>query len=362
VAPASASAAWTIVPSANPAGSAPTLLSVSADTSTDAWAVGEVFNAATRHYLTLAERWNGTAWGVTSTPNPSTDEWLNGVAAVSPTSAWAVGFQNNSSWVANRTLIEHWNGTTWSTVPSPNPSTGYDDLWGVYAASPSDVWAVGRASSASGGQTTLAEHWNGTSWKVVPSPNATSYNDFHRVFGSSSTDVWAVGTAYNSAGSVDAPLVEHWNGSAWRIVPSPALGDSYLRGGWATSASDAWIVGEWDSPAPVYTPHVLLYHWDGASWKSVTSPSGPGYEFDGVTAKSPTDAWISGVRTSGNTTLTLIEHWNGTSWSVVPSPNKNTTGSAINELNAITMLPTGLVWAVGDATGAGTLIERNLQG
>jgi hypothetical protein len=68
------------------------------------------------------------------------------------------------------------------------------------------------------------------------------------------------------------------------------------------------------------------------------------------------------VRTSGNTTLTLIEHWNGTSWSVVPSPNKNTTGSAINELNAITMLPTGLVWAVGDATGAGTLIERNLQG
>jgi hypothetical protein len=359
VIPASASAAWSIVPSANPAGSLPTLLAVSADTSADAWAVGEVFNPSTHHYLTVAERWNGSNWSTTPTQNPSSDEWLNGVAAVSSTDAWGVGFRNNSTWAANRTLIEHWNGTSWSTVASPNPSAGYDDLWATYAASSRDVWAVGRKSAANGGQSTLIEHWNGTSWSVVASPNATSYNDLHRVFGSSSTDVWAVGTAYNSPGNVDAPLVEHWNGSAWRIVPSPVLGDSYLRGGWATGSKDAWIVGEWDSPAPAYTPHVLVYHWDGTSWRSVTSPTGPGYELYGVAASGPTDAWIAGVRSSGSNTLTLIEHWNGTGWSVVASPNKSTT---TNELTAITMLPTGLVWAVGDASGGGTLVERNLQG
>jgi hypothetical protein len=360
--PASASAAWTIVPSPNPAGSSPTLLSVSADASSDAVTVGEVFNRSTGHYLTVAERWNGTGWSITPTQNPSSDEWLNGVAAISPTNAWAAGFQNNSAWAANRTLIEHWNGTSWSTVVSPNPSGGYDDLWGTFAASSTDVWAVGRASTTLGGQATLTEHWNGTSWSVVPSPNASSYDDLHRVFGSSSTDVWAVGTAYNTASNVAAPLIEHWNGSAWRIVPSPVLGSSYLRGAWATAPGDAWIVGEWDSPAPAYTPHVLIYHWDGTSWKSVTSPSAVGYALYGVTASSQSDAWISGVQTSASGTRTLIEHWNGSQWSVVASPNKTTAPNATNELNAITMLPSGLVWAVGDATGGGTLVERNLQG
>jgi len=279
---------WSVVASANPAG-AGVLLSASADAAADAWAVGEFFNSSTRHYLTLAERWNGTAWSLTATKNPSSDEWLNGVAAVAPSNVWAVGFQNNSTWAANLTLIEHFSGNAWSTVTSPNPSSGFNELWGAYAASATDVWAVGDASTA-GGERTLIEHWNGTSWTVIPSLDASSYDNLHRVFGSSSTDVWAVGTAYNASTSAAAPLVEHWNGVKWSIVPSPALGDSYLRGGWATSPSDAWIVGEWDGPAPTYTPHQLVYHWNGSGWTSVARPAGPGYQLDGVAAKSPTDA------------------------------------------------------------------------
>jgi len=63
------------------------------------------------------------------------------------------------------------------------------------------------------------------------------------------------------------------------------------------------------------------------------------------------------VKSSGSTYVTLIEHWDGAAWSAVPSPNN----PGANELNAVSILPTGLVWAVGDG-GARTLIVRNTQG
>jgi hypothetical protein len=169
--------------------------------------------------------------------------------------------------------------------------------------------------------------------------------------------VWAVGTAY--IGGEPAPLTMHWNGTKWSIVPSPNLGESYIRGGWATSPSDAWIVGEWDGPPPTYTPHQLVYHWNGSSWTSVASPSNNYYELDGVAARSTTDAWIAGVDSSVYPNRkTLLEHWNGTSWSRVSSPNASTGSS---DLYAIAMGPTGDTWAVGDG-GPGTLTEQNLQG
>jgi hypothetical protein len=363
--PAAASATWSIVPTPNPSGYGPVLLGAAADATNDAWGVGAVFDPPTSTYRNLAEHWNGASWAITPTPNPLKNQQLNGVAATSPTNAWAVGFANNSTWGANRTVIARWNGTRWSTVPSPNPSAGENDLWGVWAASATDAWAVGFYSTSTGGQKTLAEHWNGTSWSVVPTPNASTYNNFHRVFGTSSSDVWAVGTAYNQSNNVSAPLVEHWNGSSWKVVSIPVLGDTYLRGGWATSRSDAWIVGEKTGPAPDYDESPLVYHWNGTSWKSVASPSGD-LDLWGVAAKTPTDAWIVGTRYDSRTNayLTLIEHWNGTSWSVNPSPNRTTASGAINELNAVTILPGGLTWALGDSTGpgAGTLALRTLGG
>jgi hypothetical protein len=352
---ASALGTWSIVATPNPSGgSGPQLLADSGDSATDAWTAGVYFSPTTSSFRTLAEHWNGSSWTLTPTPNPLANQQLNGVAAISPANAWAVGFANNSGWATNRTMIVHWNGTLWTNVASPNPTAGEDELWGVWAASATDVWAVGDYTASGGVKKTLAEHWNGTGWSVIPTPNPTSYDDFHRVFGSSSTDVWAVGTVYSGE---FAPLVAHWNGVRWSVVPSPSLGDSYIRGGWATSSTDAWIVGEWDGPAPTYTVHQLVYHWNGTSWTSVSSPSSQSYELDGVAARSTTDAWIAGVNSTSSTRQTLLEHWNGTSWSVVSSPNR---GTGPNDFYAIAMLPTGVGWAVGD--GGGTLIEQTLNG
>ena len=57
------------------------LLAVSARTSSDAWAVGYQY-ATSDQPTTLAEHWNGTSWSVVSTPNPTNRSILDGVAAI----------------------------------------------------------------------------------------------------------------------------------------------------------------------------------------------------------------------------------------------------------------------------------------
>src|SRR5438876_2306731 len=97
---------------------------------------------------------------------------------------WALGFGN-----VNGTLIEHWNGTAWSVVPSPNV---VGPLYGVATVSVNDVWAMGFS-----GVRTLIEHWDGTSWSVVSSPNVgAGSNQLVRSAAVSANDVWAVGFYY----------------------------------------------------------------------------------------------------------------------------------------------------------------------
>src|SRR6266851_5660766 len=59
------------------------------------------------------------AWHALPAPNPSGNDQLNAIAATSATSAWIVGSYYTSSNDV-QTLIEHWNGTQWSIVTSPN--------------------------------------------------------------------------------------------------------------------------------------------------------------------------------------------------------------------------------------------------
>lgn len=88
---------------------------------------------------------------------------------------WAVGQAVNSSTLASEgTLIEHWNGTAWSVVPSPTSGTN-DYLNGVTASGSGDVWAVGAyLPSGASNEQTLTLNWNGTAWSTVASPTASN--------------------------------------------------------------------------------------------------------------------------------------------------------------------------------------------
>src|SRR5205823_6397868 len=214
-----------VVTTANPGSIHNTLYGVTAVSAANVWAVGYYVNT-TGVTLTLIEHWNGKSWSVVTSPSPATgNNELFSVSAASASSIWTVGFltNNSSQTPSDQTLIEHWNGKIWSVMKSPNPGSSSDHLTGVTAVSASDAWAVGTGMTNSG--KTLIEHWNGTNWSVVASPSPGSGGDLRAVAAVSAGNVWAVGYYLSNSSSI-LTLVERWNGTSWQVVKSANIGTS----------------------------------------------------------------------------------------------------------------------------------------
>ncbi len=226
--------------------------SVVALAANDIYAVG--YKPATNGaVLTLIEHWNGVAWSVVSSPNANnTGNVLTSVSANSPTDIWAVGTQTAPG-IEVRTLALHFNGSTWSVVPTPNPVHGgnltQNVLTSVVAVAPNDVTAVGF-TSANLTELTMVQHWDGVSWKVVPSPNmsntAGSFNTLRGVTAVNRSDLYAVGFFSNSTTrGQQVRLLLHFNGTAWSIISSPGKATAQqLNGAFARlGAGDVWVAG-----------------------------------------------------------------------------------------------------------------------
>ncbi len=220
---------------------------------------------------------------------------------------WAVGFSTNTSTDQDQTLIEHWNGTSWSIVPSPDPaggSTGSDELWAIAAVSPTDIWAAGDnvwAVGAISSQTFTSAHWNGTSWSTVstPSVNAGSnpIEELTAVTAVSATNLWASGWV----GNIDnenklEPIILHSTGSAWSAVTAQNSGSegSRLNGIASDGADDVFAVGTTqDSNGSL---HTLIEQFNGSSWKALPSPD-PGKQ--GSLTDNVLTGRVSGRRNMG---------------------------------------------------------------
>jgi hypothetical protein len=321
--------AWIRVAAPAPAGQTDIQLNgVAATSSSSAWAVG-FFDTSGGLARTVIEHWNGRAWKIQASPDPGTySDFLEAVYATSPTDVWAVGDYADSL-AADHTLIEHWNGRTWTHVPSPDPGTPGSpaDLSGVAATGSSSAWAVGTYSiKGQLGILTLTEHWNGRAWKLVASPNpagSANLNQPSAVTATSATSAWMAGTLSNQDGSAVRAFAERWNGRSWRQARTADPGSaSTLFGVAATSSSSVWAVGTYGSgPGP---DHTLIERWNGRAWKRVASPTPAGAKatnLKAVTAASPASTWAVGSYVKGTQVLTLIEHWNGTAWKQVTSAN-----------------------------------------
>jgi hypothetical protein len=221
---------------------------------------------------------------------------------------------------ASKTLVLHWNGTSWAQVASPSPGPKSELLEAVSPISASNVWAVGWYFTSAGAGKTLVLHWNGTGWTQAPSPSpgGGSLAQLYSVSGVSASDVWAVGQFAASTGVIQT-LVLHWNGTSWAQVPSPNPGGAHgstLAGVSALSGSDAWASGSYGTAAG--GNKTLLLHWNGTQWAQVPSPS-PGSQTEGsflggVSAVSAADAWAAGTSFPAGSEKTLLLHWNGTTW------------------------------------------------
>jgi hypothetical protein len=313
-----------------------TLAAVSADSATDAWAVGN--SSKVLH-------WNGTTWTEVTTVKSSAYPNLDGVDALSPSDAWAIGSYQTAS-DSGKTLMLHWNGTNWARVPTPSPGTGLhaqNELISLSMDSATDGWAIGYYYNASNVYTTMLLHWNGTAWARVAGPDLS---DLRPVFSLSPTDAWVVGVAEPSAG-VYTLASSNWNGTTWSrptTIPIPAAamgaGVSGLSG---DSPTDLWAVGDYSTNG--ISNKAWAMHWNGTSWTRAATPvPGESSVLTGVTVLSPADAYAVGTYNNGtHFQQAMVLRWNGTKWARVTIPQPGVRSS----LNGVAAAGPGDVWAVG---------------
>jgi hypothetical protein len=281
-------------------------------------------------------------------------EALNGIAAVSPSDIWAVGTRFIDG-PGEQMLIKHWDGIRWTSVISPNASTEFNRLSAVAAASSNDVWAVGQYDPGDGVIQTLIQHWDGSVWRIVPSPNeGASNNRLAAVAALDAGSAWAVGSADDGSGGSN-PLILRWSGTSWqRIANVPVPPNAYevtLQGVAVVSANDAWAVGSYRDGGNILQKTLIL-RWNGTSWSIVSSPNPESFQnaLNAVTVVSAGDAWAVGYASDGTGYKTLALHWNGSNWQKVNSPSP---GDPNSELLGVAAVTSDDVWAVGYANEGG---------
>jgi len=287
-------------------------------------------------------------------PSPSPNgrgNTFNAVTALSANEAWAVGFQNDSQLNGARTLTEHWDGAKWSVVPSPNPGStpacrGFNTgnvLNAVAAVHPTSVWAVGFSFECSGVQKPMILHFNGTAWKTVASPALLNNNaGLNGIVVLAANNIYAAGFQPAANGAV-LTLVEHFDGHSWSVVPTPNANDTgnLLSSISANSPHDIWAVG--NQVAPNTAVKTLALHFDGMSWSVVPTPNPvTGSELDQNALTSAHAISVNDVTAAGfivdfitQRQLTLIEHWDGARWTVIETPNVSTAAGSVNILTGV---------------------------
>lgn len=354
-------ATWSVVPTPNASTGTNMFFGVDATATTNVWAVGRADHSPNQPFLRpLVARWDGSTWSLASTPALSGQ--LSGVDGSAAANAFAVGTVEvplGGGVVTSGPLTERWNGTAWSVVSSPTPagSTGAA-LSGVKTFATTDAWAVGAYSTAAAPSTrTLIQRWNGTSWSIVPSPNPDpSRNQLSDVDGAAAGDVWAIGNRGDDGyGGTVAGLVLRWNGSTWSNVDvAGAFSDGTLSvprftDVVAVSGNDVWIVGT-AFHLGLFAMVPFSLRWNGSTWQRSVMTSAPNSGFDGVAAISGSQVYAVGGG--------LVARWTGAAWAAesvtVPGGLFDAAGTG-----------TATVWAVGYRPGLfdpDTLAMRTTNG
>jgi hypothetical protein len=289
----------------------------------------------------LIQRWNGASWANDSTPTlPGASDRtaeLRGVSCASPTFCVAVGEMFRiSDWESaggdptatpHASVALHWDGASWTVVPRPSgaPELAWFDaqlgrLSGVSCTGPTQCFAVGDSA--------WPERWNGTRWTIAPMTGSTSLGGLEAVDCLSATNCFGVGRHYTLRGA--HTLVEHWNGVRWSPMrsdtpPAASFGGELLDVSCAR-ADRCFAVGLWskfDYKGPYQQR--LIEIWNGARWRSIASPIPSGSTFGGLTGVSCVSVRFClavGFYSPKNSfdVKPLVERWSNGSWSLVAVP------------------------------------------
>ena len=297
---------WSIVPSPNPTNAQQVrFTSVSCVSSSYCAAVGQYMDSNTGFTDPLFEVWDGTSWALADNPTLESDQsevWS--VSCVASTYCVAAGEYIPPGAPNFDTLVESWNGISWSVVSSPNASsTQANDLLGISCLSTTNCTAVGVYGTASGGGLTLIESWNGTSWSITPSPNVGAVPDdlLFSVSCTATTFCMAVGT--NDASGGGTTLAEAWDGTSWSVVPSANLTSNLDSLDAISCPSSTYCVAAGHEPASADNPP-LIESWDGTSWAIDSTPA-TGGELYGASCSSVSSCFAVGETTAAQETIVL---------------------------------------------------------
>ena len=342
-----------------PRGSQTMMQSISMDSPTDGWAVGQA-TPSKGDNKPIFMHYSGGVWRAVDV------DFTGDIQAVSMTSAadgWAVGYG----------VIAHYDGQSWKLVTS----NAHASLNAAQMLSPTQGWAVGYENIGNLDQYPLYAimRYDGSSWtpQALPWIPGVTNSYFVDLFGLdmlSPTEGWAVGTAHaidttpnparpnkNTPAPINAAIILHYTGGAWTLhdeIPSAQL--EHVAMG---SASDGWAVGvneTWttSNTGPVGSVTPLLLRYSGGAWAQMDQPTGNGQAWiDGVqavAALSATDVWFAGQRapvdTNATATNMTMTRYNG---GVFTSQTVSLSRRRSANITSISMLSPTEGWATGSA-------------
>lgn len=349
----------------------------------DAWAVGtsEVIDPGG---VPIIQHWDGTSWNNISSPIPDpTRTYLAATTAIASANVWLVGAYYTENSTPNCsvaggqtqvqcTLVEQWNGSSWSIVTSPNAHNGQAkgnalNAVTVRSTNPSyhDIVAVGDTTIGDSDKTLVEyRHDASSSWEVMDTTPLDTYysNQLFGVASDSQGEMWVVGDGYGFTGG-RYPIIGYYspNNGGWQVpqIQMPNNSDAFLSSVDVFAPTDVWAVGAYEVNN-IYYP--LIEHWDGGTkWQYADNlPNVTGF-LSGVFVTKERDVWAVGSQGGSP----LVMHWHGSSlddrssWDVMPTQNPGGN----NQLFAVATLPGSIsgpitsAWAVGSSDN-NTLIEN----
>ncbi|MEU8380557.1 hypothetical protein [Streptosporangium sp. NPDC048865] len=244
------------------------------------------------------------------TPAPAMGTWketvlpgggaeMNGVVAISPGDAWAVGNVGEGDPVVH---LVRWNGRVWRSVTPPE---GLFPARAVSASSGDGVWVFGDAGA-----------WRraGGGWSYMGGTRGSRPHLLEAAVVAGPRDVWIAGTTEGADATNPEsrrPFLRRWSGTGWSDFSLPRGVE--VRAFGAVGPRDVWALGRGPDDGAV------IMRWDGDRWNTVPMPrslAGRGVGLEDVAAFSADEAWAIG----GDSATAVVIRWDGRRWNVVEGP------------------------------------------
>ena len=272
---------------------------------------------------------------------------LNGVSCASPANCTAVGDYYRTGAGPQPTLIERWNGTAWRVEPSP--STGrFSTLDSVSCPSAASCTAVGS----------LILGWNGLAWTVE-----LRSSPFDSVSCAAPSWCMAVGV---TAGRT--PESGYFDGTTWTVQPMPGpphpAQDITLAGVSCAGPGFCMAVGDYSygvaaRPSPTARDRTLAERWNGSSWQVTGTVDVASWnQLSAVSCTSPRAC--TAVGSSGSGQFALAERWDGSKWTIQHVPDVNPAG--YTQLSTVSCSSPSACMALGTYDVAASAIAESWNG